>query len=702
MAPGEGALSYFAALLIGLAAAAYFLPLATILGSGGLWVSPGGDLAENLTGHLAFQATGWTWPLLLTPNLAWPHGTSIAMTDSNPLISLIAKVVAKMRGEPINLFGIWLATCWILQPVAAVYALRGFHCRALETAIAAAILAVLFPALLARVSHINLMGHFLLLLALGVSLRTLDAKSFSPRRCLAVMALLSVTALCHPYLYVFSAAVIAAPALQAMIDRQANAKKSIAAYLAAVVAPIALYAMLSGTLGGSERGFGFYSMNLLSPFWPQHSGLFGAERPIIDATGGQYEGYNYLGAGGLLLLAVAATVLAVLRWRWGWPPNWNRSRALVIILVALTLLALSSRIYLGHILVLSLGIKPWDELFGAIQASGRAFWLVGYALVLGALAIVTSFLPRPGVRILLVVAVVLQVIDTAPLRAAAQDYFVGRDQVPAPVAPLPDAFWLTLVPVCTHPGPPSEVAGKLRLNAIQAGMWLRDMRVSRLPRWFNCESALTDGLETPLVPKEMRVFLEAPATTLFRQAALGAEAICGSIEAMIVCTRGLPLAIGTPIAPGPALPALSLPAPDVSGQALKPLYSYGLKEDEGGLAWSEGPRASLLFRVAPLPQTGTFLLRLRIDGIARSIGGARPISVKIDGAAPIDVDLPDVRPTTVDLRVAAGSVAEGTMRVVFDIDHPVDPRARNLAAPVGRAGLRLYALSVSLLEAPAE
>jgi hypothetical protein len=165
MAPGEGALSYFAALLIGLAAAAYFLPLATILGSGGLWVSPGGDLAENLTGHLAFQATGWTWPLLLTPNLAWPHGTSIAMTDSNPLISLIAKVVAKMRGEPINLFGIWLATCWILQPVAAVYALRGFHCRALETAIAAAILAVLFPALLARVSHINLMGHFLLLLA---------------------------------------------------------------------------------------------------------------------------------------------------------------------------------------------------------------------------------------------------------------------------------------------------------------------------------------------------------------------------------------------------------------------------------------------------------------------------------------------------------------------------------------------------------
>jgi hypothetical protein len=38
---------------------------------------------------------------------------------------------------------------------------------------------------------------------------------------------------------------------------------------------------------------------------PQGSGLFPAMNPVIDGTGGQYEGFNYLGFGVLLLLATA-------------------------------------------------------------------------------------------------------------------------------------------------------------------------------------------------------------------------------------------------------------------------------------------------------------------------------------------------------------------------------------------------------------
>jgi hypothetical protein len=129
---------YGAAMLIGIVAVSYLLPSGTISGSGGLWVNPGGDLAENLTGHLAFQSPGWHWPPLLAPNLAWPHGTSIAMTDSNPLVSLVAKVVAAIRDKPDNLLGFWLTACWLLQPVAAVYALRGFGHWTWEAEISAA------------------------------------------------------------------------------------------------------------------------------------------------------------------------------------------------------------------------------------------------------------------------------------------------------------------------------------------------------------------------------------------------------------------------------------------------------------------------------------------------------------------------------------------------------------------------------------
>jgi hypothetical protein len=689
----RGVAVYIGAFLIGLAATSYFLPFATVWGGGGLWTSPGGDLAENLTGHLGFQTADWHWPLLLAPNLAWPHGTTIAMTDSNPLLSLIAKAVVEIRGNPANLFGLWLASCWLLQPLAAVYALRGFGCRVWEAELAAAVIAILYPALLARYGHINLMGHFLLLYAVGMTLRLLNSKVFSVRRWLGATILLLASVLCHPYLYVFAATILAAPALQTIINREANAVRTVCGYLASVAIPVASYAVLSGTLGGGDRGFGFYSMNLLSPLWPQRSGLFDPSQPIIDATGGQYEGFNYLGAGGLLLLAVAI-VLLPRRF------NWRPYRALFIILVALTLLALSSQIYLGHKLILSLGIKPWDQVFGPIRASGRAFWIVGYTLVLASIARIARDLPRFSLRIVLTTAVVLQWIDTAPLRASAREYFAGDNQRPATLSPLSGAHWLSVVPVCTHAGRADEIAAKLRLDAVRAGMWLRDMRVSRAPKWFNCESALTDGTETPLMPREMRVFLEPPATTLFRQAMLGPDVACRGIDQMIVCARGLSLQIGTSVAPGASLPTLDLPALNTSGATLEPLLSYGWYDDLAGAYWSEGPRASLVFRIIPSEPKGFLVLDLCIDGIARMAGGKRPISIRVGAERPIDVTLPDLEPTKVHLWVPVSSVADGIVRIAFDIDHPVDPHTRSLAASVKRAGVRLRSLSVQWTDRP--
>ncbi|HEX2941617.1 MAG TPA: DUF6311 domain-containing protein, partial [Rhodopila sp.] len=112
--------------VIGLCWTVYALPWTVLTGTGGMFAAPGGDLPTNLAGHLGFQAPGWHWPLLRAPALAWPDGVSIAMTDSNPVVSLLAKLLAGILGHTVNLLGAWLAACFILQPVAAVYALRAF------------------------------------------------------------------------------------------------------------------------------------------------------------------------------------------------------------------------------------------------------------------------------------------------------------------------------------------------------------------------------------------------------------------------------------------------------------------------------------------------------------------------------------------------------------------------------------------------
>jgi hypothetical protein len=154
---------YLAGLLLGTVFLISKLSLAFIVGNGQYWQFAGGDVAVNLSGHLAYQASPWAWPLLWTPTFFVPHGLSIAMTDSNPLVSIAAKLIAGFAGHPVNLLGYWVALCFLLQPVAAIYAMRGFAVKRPETAFAGAIAAICFPAFLARFGHINLLGHFYLL-----------------------------------------------------------------------------------------------------------------------------------------------------------------------------------------------------------------------------------------------------------------------------------------------------------------------------------------------------------------------------------------------------------------------------------------------------------------------------------------------------------------------------------------------------------
>ena len=521
---------YAAAGLIGTAAVFAMLPVATILGTGGLWTMPDADAAQALTGHLAFQAPGWHWPLLLAPDLAWPGGSSIAMTDSNPLFSLAAKLAAGALGRPVNLLGLWVALCWALQPMAAVYAVRSMAGRPLpiEAVLAAAVLSLLCPAWLMRFHHVNLLGHFLLLVTLGLAVRMTRAPRGHPWWTAGVF--LTVAILMHPYLFLFAAVMLSTPALNRMVMAGRAAWPCVAAYGVCCACPVALLWLLSGSLGMHASGFGVDSMNLLSPVWPQLSGLFGAGLPIIDATGGQYEGFNYQGAGVLLLIAVAALSLCSSRRRLSLPAR--PLSAMLVPMVALTLLALTPRVYAGHWLVLPLPLCPWDRVLALVRASGRAFWVVGYALMTGSVVLLAVRLPRRALIPLLTVAVILQIIDTRPLRASAAAFFAGSGQSSPSFALSKDATLLRIVPACAI----APFADRLRLVAIRQGLHLADMRLAHPYRAVECQKALAIGLTTEMASGEARFFLPVAAANL-RSAALGAEAKCFDTGNGVLCSR---------------------------------------------------------------------------------------------------------------------------------------------------------------------
>jgi hypothetical protein len=198
---------------------------------------------------------------------------------------------------------------------------------------------------------------------------------------------------------------------------------------------------------GRTEWFGWTSMNLLSPVVPQWSGLFqwsgllpdprslvGAtagpyrEVAVIDATGGQYEGFNYLGAGVLLLVGVGLWLdrrHLALRAKKYW--------GLLAALFVLTALATTHRVYVG-----SLGITLFDRVplvLEDIRSSGRLFWPVGYTVMAASIAVVAVRSRRSiGVGLLLG-ALVLQVGDTAWLRYWARNWatqgYAGSLVIPA-------------------------------------------------------------------------------------------------------------------------------------------------------------------------------------------------------------------------------------------------------------------------------
>jgi hypothetical protein len=167
---------------------------------------------------------------------------------------------------------------------------------------------------------------------------------------------------------------------------------------------------------------------------PQISGLrraiTGEPGAVIDATGGQYEGYNYLGAGVLLVLAAAALAWAFAR-RGRRAEGRGAALPLVLALAGLTALALSNRVYVGHVQVLST-VAPGRRFLDELRSSGRMFWPVAYGLLVLAFIALDRVPRRALAAAVLAAAVALQVLDTSVLRGGVESTYA---RIPGPPGP---------------------------------------------------------------------------------------------------------------------------------------------------------------------------------------------------------------------------------------------------------------------------
>lgn len=493
--------AYTAAAVIGLVFVAWLFPVSRLFPTHAYEQAFTGDSAALVIGQRYFTADVWRWPLLVSPHLAAPHGTNIALTDSIPLAALMLKILRAWLPQGAYVLDLWTAFVCAVQPVAAVFALRSAGERRLVPALASAVIAISLPTFLVRMPcHPSLASHFLLLLSIGLYYRLLTQ---SYRQWLPAAAVLLLgSLLIQPYLLVMAAAVLfAAPLTLCLRGSPRWWGTALAIGLTCLPTVIAFLAL---GYGGTKAppDFGMFSMNLVAPVRPQLSVLI--PTAVLDATGGQaIEGYQYLGAGLLLLCAIAATLVL------GAERSRLRPSGLVVVGLVMALFALSGKIYAGHILLLDIG--PVPGLIRQFHASGRFFWPAAYALIIWSVSTLGRSIPSKWLMPVLASTALLQFADAAAVRRGVWAYERTVEPWTAPRATLLPAMQaatrLTIWPtaLCGASVMPDSPFMQILLLASQTALPTNTMYVAHVQQTAPCDEAT--ALAAPLRPGELLIIL---------------------------------------------------------------------------------------------------------------------------------------------------------------------------------------------------
>jgi hypothetical protein len=409
-------------------------------------LAQGVDPFKDYVGWMFFRNSPWTFPIGLNPTYGLEFSNSIVFSDSIPLMAFLFKAISFVLPETFQYLGIWTLLSFVLQAYFAWLVLGLMTQNSWIKFFTCAIL-VFAPPMLWRVNqHTALVAHFMILAAFYLI--------FSPERTAKQWSkgifwalLLSAAVLTHFSLFVMVAALWAANLVDQIVFSKAGRLIQVRNGFLQVIFIGPLIAFLMWQAGyfavssasGSLGGYGFFRMNLLSPFDPKGWSYILRTLPLPSDYG---EGYMYFGLGLLLLWPFALYKLVrdqgiktLLK------NEIFKHLFLALALVSLALFAITNHIAIGR---KEFGFGISDSIYAIasiFRASGRFFWPMFYALNLVCILIIIKAYSKRFALILFGFACLLQVVDTSA------GWRVMHQQISDPTKNIPhelnlkNSFW---------------------------------------------------------------------------------------------------------------------------------------------------------------------------------------------------------------------------------------------------------------------
>jgi hypothetical protein len=403
--------AYFIALAIACGFVAYQFPLSFLMGNS--TVFDYGDIAQHVSGWWYYAKDSWRFPLLHTTRLDHPTGVSIAYTDSIPFLALPFKILLTLfpnwLPEHFHYIGWWIGFVFISQAIAATFLMRALGAKSLFALLIAVGFALTWPVIHARYHHPALMMQSIIIFAIALYFLGRQKTWSSTKVCFAFVGLNLIALTVHPYFLPFTAGFFTA-----FLADQAIKGESWLRQLKRLLVLLTLLLSLIFLLGYTGRpaytnyGYGtnFY-LDLMSPFCGGGKLIVCGVGPVYDFP--YHEGFNYLGAGLLLLIPIATI------WNWRSIASFPKTYpAFSVLLVGFLLYTLTNQVHFNDAILFSYELPVWTEnLTGTFRAAGRFFWPVSTFILFITLA---SLVVRKHwlVVLLLTTALVLQIRDVKP------------------------------------------------------------------------------------------------------------------------------------------------------------------------------------------------------------------------------------------------------------------------------------------------
>jgi hypothetical protein len=426
--------------------------------------------------------------------------------------------------------------------------------------------------------------------------------------------------LIHPYIMYMVMVILAAAPLSLLVTEGREWIVTGAATVVGVAVTGGIALLLGYGRALPMAGFGYHSMNLLSPIYPFGSSILKGFTTQLDATGGQTEGYQYLGLG-LIGLIVACDFCLGPREKLR---VFSRHTGLVVACLAMTLLALLNKVYAGHDLVAKFG---GDDLRMQFRVSGRFFWVVTYMLLIGSTALVCRSLPRRlGFAIVLILAL-LQFFETDRMRR------VVRHAFRSPAAWTLDTnklrpllkqhsilkIWPEFRCGVDHGAPPFL---QLTLLASEIALPVNTTYAARVTEEPTCDAPIQ------VRPGELLALLPPRGNAMSTWVQDWRE-VCKQLGDLVACSQQMRSRSDLPSPRMAALPLNSTFITALDKPGLEALGSGWSIPEPWGI-WSDGQDAR--FAIDPdTPKENRLVLRVWAHSLAATPGGQQTVNVWING-----------------------------------------------------------------------